>query len=166
MDGRKHHHSKWIKSIIKATCAVVKCYRYAQCSNQGKINGCPMDNQVTISGCPSRFLVVRTWNVCINIHVQRWLLAKDLWLSVGQLHQYFWLSGIFFGCPGCMDNQNFECWVCALLICDMTKQNEHDCMLYDWFIGSGEIYYRVWSQWNIWCTCNYAQFPTCNMKSE
>ena len=25
-------------------------------------SGCPWDNQVTISGCPSKFLVVRNWN--------------------------------------------------------------------------------------------------------
>ncbi len=28
--------------------------------------------------------------------IQRWVLATDLWLSIGQLHQYFWLSGDFF----------------------------------------------------------------------
>ncbi len=27
-----------------------------------KINGCPTDNQATISGCPYKDLVVRTWN--------------------------------------------------------------------------------------------------------
>ena len=35
------------------------CTRHKQCSNLGKINGCPTDSQVTISGRPSKFLVVR-----------------------------------------------------------------------------------------------------------
>ncbi len=35
-------------------------------------------------------------------------LATALWLSVGQLHQYFWLSGDFFCCPGRTNNRNFE----------------------------------------------------------
>ena len=34
----------------------------------------------------------------------------DLWLSVGQLHQYLCLSGDIFGCPGHTENQNFERW--------------------------------------------------------
>ncbi len=33
---------------------------------------------------------------------------ESLLLSVGQPHQYFWLSGDFFYCPGRTDNQNFE----------------------------------------------------------
>ncbi len=32
-----------------------------QCSNSAEINGCPTDNQVTISGCPPKFLVVHTF---------------------------------------------------------------------------------------------------------
>ena len=49
----------------------------------------------------------------INMQVQRWVLATDLLLSIGQLgqlHQYFELSSDFFGCLGRTDNQNFECW--------------------------------------------------------
>ena len=33
--------------------------------------------------------------------------ATDSWLSVGQLHQYFWLSEDIFVCPRRTDNQNF-----------------------------------------------------------
>ncbi len=56
---------------------------------EGKINGCPTDNQVTISGCPSQFLVVRTLNkvlvlvlylnlsVCFRDHL-RWQKLENL----------------------------------------------------------------------------------------
>ncbi len=63
---------------------------------------------VTIYGSPFQCLIVRTWNNYINKHVQRYALATDLWLSIGQLHLYFWLSGDFCGCPGRTDNQNYE----------------------------------------------------------
>ncbi len=39
---------------------------------------------------------------------------ENWWLPVGQPHQYFWLSGDFFGCPGRTDNQNFERWLLAI----------------------------------------------------
>ncbi len=68
----------------------------------------PTDNQVTISGCPSKFSVVRTW-IKVNV-VELTAGALNLWLSVGQPHQYFWLSGDFFGCPGRTDNRIFERW--------------------------------------------------------
>ena len=86
----------------------------SQCLNEGKINGCPMENQVTISGClsaisdcPSKLLLVHTWNVQ-NIHIELSFLLQ-VWLSVGQLHQYFWLSGdLFVGCLNPTDNQNLN----------------------------------------------------------
>ncbi len=37
--------------------------------------------------------------------------GQNLWLSVGQPHQFFLLSGNFFGCPGHTDNQNLERWI-------------------------------------------------------
>ena len=36
----------------------------------------------------------------INFKIQTYKVATDLWLSFGQLHQCFWLSGDSFGCPG------------------------------------------------------------------
>ncbi len=42
--------------------------------------------------------------VSFGYYIDLW----DLWLSVGQLHQYFRLSADVFGCPGRTDNQNFE----------------------------------------------------------
>ncbi len=59
-----------------------------------------------------QFLVVRIsfWLSVLGLHVQSRVLASDLRLSVGQLHQYLWLSGDFFGYPGLTDSQNFERW--------------------------------------------------------
>ena len=42
---------------------------------------------------------------CISVSQ---LGRQNLWLSVGQLHQIFWLSGDLFGCLGRTDNRNFE----------------------------------------------------------
>ena len=64
-----------------------------------------MDNKVTISGCPSKFLVVRTWSKENGVSQ---LGHGNLWLSIRQPHKYFWLSSDFFVCPGCTDNHNFE----------------------------------------------------------
>ncbi len=67
-----------------------------------------MDNQVTISGCPYKFLVVRIYLEQGKLGRVSQLGHEYLWLSVGQPHQYFWLSGDFFGCPGRTDNRIFE----------------------------------------------------------
>ncbi len=96
----------WSTLVMQLELNLIHCDY--QCSNYAKINGCPMDNLVTnynfwlsvqVISCPYFY-----------IHVQRWVLATDWWLSVGQLHQYLLLSGDFFGCPGRTDNQNFEHW--------------------------------------------------------
>ena len=54
--------------------------------------------------------------------LERWVLATDLWLSTGQLHHYFWLSGFFFlfcfvlfFCPRQTDNCYFACSVLHVL---------------------------------------------------
>ncbi len=57
-----------------------------------------------------QFLVVRPsfWlseNGCAWVSE---LGRQNLWLSFGQLHQMFWLSGNLFGCPGRTDNRNIE----------------------------------------------------------
>ncbi len=61
-----------------------------QCSNKGKIKCLSHRQPGYNSGCPSRFLVV-------------WLQ-----MSVGQLHQYFWLSGDFFVLPGARTNKSLS----------------------------------------------------------
>ena len=81
-----------------------------------KINCCLTNNQVIISGCPSKFVVVRTWKKVLVLAYYTWIwwvlasfgYATDLLLSVGQLHHYFWLSSNFFGYPVYTDNQRFE----------------------------------------------------------
>ncbi len=52
--------------------------------------------------CPSVWLSVHS---CAGVSQ---LGHQNLWLSVGQLHQIFWLSGDLFGSPGRTDNWNFE----------------------------------------------------------
>ena len=63
-----------------------------------------------------QFLVVRP-SFWLSVHLEqgKWgrvsqLGHENLWLSVGQPHQYFWLSGDCFGCPGRTDNRIFEPW--------------------------------------------------------
>ncbi len=58
---------------------------------------------------------------------------ENLSLSVGQPHQYFRLSGDFFGCPRRTDNQNFERWFSTLTrMCtsavsrELFKKNENE----------------------------------------
>ncbi len=103
---KSHYISSWRQTLEQSALGCTtkwKCsmcildHRQNQCSNKEKVSGCQMDNQVTTSGCPSKFLVVYTWN---KVMVLNWIwlvLATDLWLSVGQLCQYFWLSGNFLG---------------------------------------------------------------------
>ena len=97
--------------------------------------------QCTISVCLSQFLVVHTWpqstftarfvklqclnsrlfyskkfqilNIIIgqNIHVQRWVLATDLWMSIGvTTASVFCVVWRVFGCLRCTENLNCEHW--------------------------------------------------------
>ncbi len=63
-----------------------------------------MDNQVTSSGRPSKFLVC-LYLEYINIHVQRLVLATDLWLSIDNFISIFGCPANFFGGLGLTDNQ-------------------------------------------------------------
>ncbi len=82
---------------------------HIQCSNYGKISGCPTDNQVTIFGCPSKFLVVRTWNTCTKVTfgyrfmvVCRttasvfFVVRRRFWLSWAHRQPKFWMLVISF----------------------------------------------------------------------
>ncbi len=42
-----------------------------------KNNGCPTDNQVAISGCPSTFLVARTWSKVNGVEFHSWSMKID-----------------------------------------------------------------------------------------
>ena len=49
---------------------------HSQCLNQEKNRGCPMDNQVTISGCPPKLLVVHDLTNKSGMSVARQLMRK------------------------------------------------------------------------------------------
>ncbi len=58
-----------------------------------KKNGCPTDNQVAISGCPSKLFVVRT----LNTRILRWVFATNLFCRTTAsiflvVRRHFWLS--------------------------------------------------------------------------
>ena len=58
---------------------------------ENKINGCPEDNQVTISGCPSKDLVVRTWSKINGVEFHTWGMKIDGCPSDNHIS--------IFGCP-------------------------------------------------------------------
>ncbi len=70
----------------------------------------PMDSFVTFLDFSFLFFIFLPYfsSSLEFIKYTRTNLLQIQWLSVGQLYQYFWLSGDCFGCPGRTDNQNFE----------------------------------------------------------
>ena len=80
-------------------------------------SNCPADNQVTISDCPSKFLVVRTWNI-LNTRTK---VSFDCRFIVARKTTAFSIfgcpatSGHLFACPGRTDNKNFVAYKYILL---------------------------------------------------
>ncbi len=105
-----------------------------------KINGFPTDNQVTISGCSSKSLVVRTWNkvnaVSPAVRFHSWDIEKFMVVrrtTTSTVLVIRWL----FGCPGArttkISNAGLHCY----------DRRSHSIHCYKWLRMQQNYYLSV-----------------------